>query len=136
MKSALILDDEPSLLKAMTLYLERSGYTVAQSMSSASALQKFQDSQREIDVFVADLTLDISSGVEVAVQLKQWHPGLSVVLMSGYPIETWDEYHATLFAQLPLDSVRVLLKPFSPKALLLALEELIGPGEYLTQAAG
>jgi CheY-like chemotaxis protein len=136
MKTVHILDDDPSLLKAITLYLVRSGYSVVPSVSSALAVQQFRDSSCEIDLFVADLTMKVSSGVEVAVQLKQCCPGLSVVLMSGYPIEAWDEHYAILFAQLPCDAVRILLKPFSPRDLLSVVEELIGPGEYLTQAAG
>lgn len=135
MKSVLIVDDEPSFLKAITLYLERSGNTVVQFLSSASAVQQLQNSQNEIDLLIADLTLEISSGVKLAPQLKQWHHELSVVLMSGYPIAAWDEHHPMLFAQLPSDCVRILQKPFSPRDLLMAVEELIGPGEYLTQVA-
>jgi CheY-like chemotaxis protein len=132
-KSVLVLDDDQTLIAVMTRFLEGNAYKVSSAISTEGATQIFQDLQGEVDLLIADLTIDVSSGVEVAAQLKQRTPRLKVLVMSGYPIEAWREQDVLLFNGLPSDSVRTLLKPFSPLDLLLAVEQLIGMGEYLAQ---
>jgi two-component system cell cycle sensor histidine kinase/response regulator CckA len=134
MKSVLILDDEPSLLQVVKLFLKHGGYKVAQAQSPASAVQQFLDLNGRLDLLIADVTLAVSSGVEVAVDFKSRSSTLKVILMSGYPADGWGEHDAALLAALPSESVRVLQKPFSSTGLLLLVRELIGSGESLQAA--
>lgn len=136
MKRVLILDDDERLLKLVADYLRRMGYSVLTFNSSVSALQQFPGLDVETNLVIADLTMPISSGVEVAVQFKTYRPALKVILMSGYPVVAWDAHDTSLLAELPSDSVQILIKPFSPPTLLAMVNELIGPGECIAEITG
>jgi len=134
MHTALLLDDETNLLHVFTLYLERCGYAVLTSASCESAVQQFQRCNGAVDLLIADVVMPVRSGVEVAVQLAQSCPGLRIILMSGYPVEGWSESDRALLEQLRPDSVRVLVKPFSPTTLLHLLAELMGIARSLASS--
>ena len=126
MKTALLLDDERNLLQILTLYLERCGYAVLPSATCESAIRQFENRTGAIDLLIADVVMPTGSGVEVAAQLVREQPGLRILLMSGYPAEVWSEPDRDLLDRLDTDSIRILLKPFSPGALMQLLDELMG----------
>ena len=115
----LLVDDEVSLLKLMETFLGRIGYTVVSHTSAAAALGRFEADPGEFGLIVADLTMPEMSGDQMALRMIDLNPKVRVLLCSGYPFD---------LRSLP-EPVRaqfsVLQKPFIPKMLTGAVEELL-----------
>jgi two-component system cell cycle response regulator CpdR len=118
----LIIDDEPSLLRMMSVYLGRLGYavTVAASAGKARAALK---SDPAFDVVVLDATLPGVTLAELGREILTGAPDVRMIAASGYPIDM-----STLEAAAP-DRVMFLHKPFSPEMLAAAVRRMIGAQE-------
>lgn len=124
MKTILLLDDEVSLMKLMSHVLVRRGYIVLESSTAEDAIARFQDVAGQIDLFVADVNLPSSTGIQVALLLRVELPSLRVILTSGYPRSDWRGRDAADLEKLGSDSLIILQKPFMPQALLHCIQEL------------
>jgi DNA-binding NtrC family response regulator len=113
MAKILIVDDEPTLLKLLTRFLERQGHEVTACDSASAALHAFRSRPSEFALAISDLTLSDLKGEDLIAQLRQLQPGLPALIASGYPYEP----------QLP--GVGFLQKPFLPQALAQAIEKLL-----------
>ena len=88
------------------------GFAVMHVTSPAAALGALANS-RSVDVVLSDIMMPGGvSGVELAREIKARHPGLRVVLATGYPDAA---------AGLDLEETRLLLKPYSLEARAEAL---------------
>jgi CheY-like chemotaxis protein len=125
-KTILLLDDEPSLLKLWRHALTLNGYVIWEAASAEDAIQRFLDANRRIDLLLADVTLPVSSGILVALLLRAESPGLSVVLTSRHPLTTWKARDAADLDRLGPNSVIVLQKPFKNQTLLNSIRDLTG----------
>ena len=125
-QTVLILDDEESVLELTALYLRDSGYTTLSCTSPDAAMDSFHETNGQVDLLIADVTLRDASGVEAAIHLQQLAPGLRLLFMSGYSADDWKARDAAFIERLSPDSVRILRKPFSARELLARTAELIG----------
>jgi CheY-like chemotaxis protein len=123
-KTILVLEDEPLLMKLMRNLLDRHGYTVLEAAGAEQALQHLHTSGCRIDLLIADVILPGLSGIQVALQLRSELPDLPVILTSGYPPNDWSVRDARHLMQLGVDSVSILLKPFGTRILLNAVRDL------------
>ena len=82
--AVLVVDDEPSLRKAVTLVLKRSGFTVFEAKDGVEAMEMFQKHQDEIGCVLCDLTMPRMNGWETLTALRKLVPDISVILSSGY----------------------------------------------------
>src|SRR5271169_4646575 len=124
MKSILVLDDEFKLLKLVCRLLQRHGYRTLEAGSAEEALRLFQENHGGIDLFVVDICLPTSSGIQMAIDLRAELPELSVLLVSGYPQNAWSIRDSALFQHLGPHSVSILQKPFTPQILIERIDEL------------
>jgi CheY-like chemotaxis protein len=125
-KTILLLEDEPALLKLWRHALTLNGYAIWEAANAEDAIKRFLDANRQIDLLLADVTLPVSSGILVALLLRAEVPGLSVVLTSHHPLTTWKARDAADLERLGSDSVIVLQKPFKNQTLLNSIRELTG----------
>ncbi len=135
MKTILLLDDEVCLMKLMSQLLARCGYVVWESSSAEEAITRFQDVKGQLDLFVADVNLPESSGIQVALLLRGERPDLRVILMSGYPRSCWQGRDTTDLGRLGSDSLLILEKPFMPRALLNYIQDWNEPPLSVTATA-
>ena len=141
MRTVLVVEDEPIVMNVFCLALTRAGYRVLEAATAAKAFLRSTETGRQIDLLLADVVLPVSSGIRVALQMKQAMPGLKVLLTSGYPMELWGDQDRAEFGELPSGSVAILQKPFPSAILIKSVCELIGPAtknpsNYNTAAAG
>ena len=136
-KTILVLEDEPLLLKLMRSLLDRHGYAVLEAAGAEQAVQQFHNSGGRIDLLVADVGLPGVSGIQVALQLRSELPHLPVILTSGYPPNAWSARDSRHLVKLGVDSVSILLKPFGSRVLLNTVNDLTAarPAEVLGAAA-
>lgn len=80
--SVLVVDDDPSVRRLFTRMLEMQGYAASGAAHGDEALALARD--RSFDLLVTDLVLPGASGIEVAQRLRRIHPGLQVIVISGY----------------------------------------------------
>ncbi|HWR50561.1 MAG TPA: response regulator [Bryobacteraceae bacterium] len=118
----LIADDEPALLKVMTQYLLRLDYSVDACSTGVEAWQRFEAASGGYALFVADATLQDSTGVALLERMFAVNPAISFLICSGYP------YDLEVLPPVIRERTRFLQKPFTPTMLAETVSELVaGP---------
>ncbi|MGA2115694.1 MAG: hypothetical protein ABSH56_13210 [Bryobacteraceae bacterium] len=105
-------------------------------VSPKQAFRRFEESDGDIDLLIADVTLPVSSGIRVALELRCFLPNLRIVLTSGYPADMWNEQDAAKLSELPSDSVAILQKPWVPGLMRQAVATLVSLGDLSPDSAG
>jgi CheY-like chemotaxis protein len=101
----LVVDDEPSVRRAVKLLLEHAGHKVWDADGGESALQQL--AQRKFDIVITDFSMPGMPGDQLIARIRQILPAQPIILLTGFP----DEYDA--FGQ-PAGKVDILLlKPFT-----------------------
>jgi CheY-like chemotaxis protein len=80
----LLIEDELSVRKTVTLALKRLGFTVLTAADGVEALEVFQTHQAEVRLVISDLTMPRMDGWETLAALRKLVPGIPVILASGY----------------------------------------------------
>ena len=116
-KRVLLVEDDESVGVSLAGVLEMHGSRVTLVTSVAMALAMLRE--RPFDAVVSDLMLDDEqgrTGFAVLIEADRLQPGITAVLITGYPSEAV----AKRAAELPLAGV--LSKPLEIPELLSALE--------------
>jgi nitrogen-specific signal transduction histidine kinase/ActR/RegA family two-component response regulator len=108
----LLLEDEQALREIVAETLRMAGYTVLEASDPKQALAISARSERPIQLLITDVVLPGQSGPETANQIRKTHPGVRVLLMSGYTDKLLDG-NALVEPGTPF-----LGKPFTIDALL------------------
>lgn len=119
----LLVDDEPQLLKMMSLYLGRRGFAVTTADTTEQAWTAMEAAPSDYAVAVLDATMSGMSMEELALRILRANPSVSVIAASGYPVVM-----SALEAAAP-GRVMFLHKPFTSEMLVDAVRRMIGPEE-------
>jgi two-component system response regulator HydG len=106
----LIVDDEPSLLRALESLLRKKGYDVVGLESPIAATQRL--AQEDFDVALLDIKMPQLSGLELLSAVKHRRPEVEVIMMTG---------HATVetaLAAVKAGAYDYLTKPFEDVELV------------------
>src|ERR1700719_4387759 len=106
----LVVEDDPSVQKALKRLFETEGYAVEVQANGQSALESFQASPPA--VIILDLRLPKLSGSDLCKEVKAQAPALPIVVLSA----TSDVSDKVLLLELGADDY--VTKPFSPRELL------------------
>lgn len=117
----LVVDDQPELLRLLSNYLPRHGHTVTCCSSGGEALSALRDAEFPYQLAILDLHLPDIHGRELAGRILDHSPQMRILIASGEPFETGalGSEHAPKAA--------VLQKPYVPKALIQAIEDIMSP---------
>ena len=110
----LLVEDEPAVRGLFALSLKKDGYQVLEASNGAEALAVVEKTER-VDLVVTDVVMPIMKGTELATRLREHHPELKFVFVSGYVI------HENLGPNAVL-----LQKPFVRQELLRKVAEVLG----------
>jgi CheY-like chemotaxis protein len=119
-ETILLVEDEAGVRAFVSKALRRFGYHVIEADSAENALQAVTSGTGRFDLLLTDIVLPGLDGVELASMLRQRNPALPILCMTGYS-EKLIHVNMSGDERLPL-----LEKPFSPKALLAKVRELLG----------
>jgi DNA-binding NtrC family response regulator len=119
----LLVDDEPSLLKMMGVYLGRVGYSVTLANSTEKAWAEVEAAPSGYDIAVLDGSMPGLSMEDLALRMLRANPSLCVVAASGYAMDI-----TAVEAAAP-GRVAVLQKPFAPEMLAAAVRRLLAAQE-------
>lgn len=115
--SVLLVEDHPATLATLQRLLRRAGHTVTTATSVAEASEKAAE-DRPLDALITDLGLPDGTGIDVMEQVRQHHPQLPGIVLSGYGME---EDHARSIAA---GFSAHLIKPIVFQQLQSALQTL------------
>jgi NtrC-family two-component system response regulator AlgB len=114
--SVLIIDDEPSIRKTLSMVLEAEGHRAVAVSNSKDAVA--EASRRFFDMALVDLRLGTESGLELIPALRTNCPWIKIVVITAYAsIDTAVEaMRRGAFDYLP--------KPFTPDQLTLLIRQI------------
>lgn len=113
---ALVVDDEPSLVRAVVGYLERDGFVVSSASNGEEALEA---ARRDApDVVVLDLGLPGIDGIEVCRALRTFSDAYVVMLTARA-----DEVDKLVGLSVGADDY--VTKPFSPRELIARIRTMM-----------
>jgi CheY-like chemotaxis protein len=118
----LIVEDHPTMREAMRLVLEGEGFDIDEASDGDQALAAVHDETP--DLVLLDMSIPGASGSEVLAAVKG-DPATSEVRVIVVTA-TGEEGRA---AAMTAGADHYFTKPFSPIALLQAVEEVLGPEE-------
>ena len=116
-KRVLVVDDEDVVCRSYERVLTQVGFDVSTAHSGAEALEKVR--ARDYDVMLADLRMPGMDGLKVIEKVRETHPGLPVVVITGFPSQD------TLQAAARLGVSDYLTKPILPDVLTHAAVEAV-----------
>ena len=79
----LVVDDNATVLQAVTEVLRRANFQVLSADNGASAVELAKETKGRIDLLLSDVDMPGMSGPELGLILKKMRPGMRVMLMSG-----------------------------------------------------
>ena len=113
----MLAEDDDTVRRMVRLVLLREGFQVIEAANGVAALEAWQATRPTLAVLVADVEMPLMGGPELARRLLQVHPGVRVILMSGYVADD------ALRAAIPAADVTFLQKPFDVSALLQVVRD-------------
>ncbi len=81
----LIVDDNISLAKTMSLILRRKGYEVTTAQDGLTAIKEIKE--RPFDLIFMDIKMPLMDGVETYRRIKKIRPKTIVIMMTAYTVE-------------------------------------------------
>lgn len=118
----LLVEDDLSLQALAAHALRSAGYQVLPASDIPQALQAGERHTGDIDLILTDISLPSGNGMTLAAELVSKRPNTPVLYMSGL---TGEAIQAVQHEGAPEGSF--LAKPFSPKALVAQVQEILGP---------
>lgn len=116
--AVLVVEDNPEVRAFVTSAVEELGYTALQA-ESAEAAGDILKAHPEVSILLTDVVMPGPSGVQLADAMTKRHPGLRVLLMSGYAREIVER------AAPGHEDIRLLAKPFTIQQLAEALRDAL-----------
>jgi signal transduction histidine kinase/ActR/RegA family two-component response regulator len=128
-KTVLLVDDQPEIRMMVGEFLKMLGHEVICAEDGRAALAIASSHAANIDLLLSDVMMPHMDGFELATRIREEHPGIAVLLMSGYT------GGALAKRGKDLGDVPFLPKPFSMRQLQTSLETLLESAEPLPSPA-
>lgn len=122
LKRILLIDDELSLRRSLTLSLNQLGYDVEPCDSGLTALNKlelYQKNSVNLDTVVVDINLPDINGLKLGKIIKSKYPSTKMMYITGYA----DKLELTEIEELK--EAGLLEKPFSADDLIAEINKIL-----------
>jgi two-component system cell cycle sensor histidine kinase/response regulator CckA len=83
LETLLVVDDDEEVRKVVVTILERANFVVLSAASGFAAIKLADETDRVIDLLLADVDMVQMSGPDLGELLKKTRPDMHVMLMSG-----------------------------------------------------
>jgi DNA-binding response OmpR family regulator len=121
-KHVVIVEDDEQLLGLLECWLTDAGYDVVACVRFADA--KTYLANHTPDILLTDLRLGAYNGLQLALLVREVHPDVAVVVLSGYD-------DPVLRKEAAQYGARYLRKPITSEDLLRHLDEATPPSAAL-----
>jgi CheY-like chemotaxis protein len=119
-ETILIAEDDPVVRHIAVQTLKAFGYAVIEAVDGDDARRKFIREGADVRCLVIDVVMAGSLGASVYEDISREKPGIPVLFISGHTAEELRQ------RGISLEGHRLLMKPFSPQALINRVQRLIG----------
>ena len=120
-KKVLLVDDESSIRRSLSLGLSQEGYEVDPCENGISALKKlelYENNDIDLNTIVLDINLPDIDGIKLGKIIRQKYPDVNIVYITGYA----DKYNINEINSLNVSAV--LNKPFTAADLTFTFAEI------------
>jgi two-component system, cell cycle sensor histidine kinase and response regulator CckA len=114
-ETVLVVEDEPTVRRAVLHYLRGAGYRVVAAASCQEGLSVFGRNRGGFDLVLSDVVLPDGTGPEVVSAVNESSPGTASLFMSAHPATLLQRTGRLAEGDIPLQ------KPFSKGRLLAAV---------------
>ena len=120
-ENVLVVEDEPTIRSIVAQVLDQLGYKVLQAANGHEALWVASDHAKDpIDLLLTDVVMPSMGGAELAQRMRETHPELRALFMSGYgPLLTREDLEP---------DAHFMEKPFTPVDLAHRVRETLDSG--------
>ena len=130
MSKVLLIEDEAGIRRTLTVSLMQEGYEVEPCENGISGLSKvdnYIEKGKGLDAVILDINLPDINGLKVLRFLKEKHPEIPVIMITGYGDEAMEEEvkarKGDAYLQKPIDSTKL---DTYLKNLLARKDEILG----------
>jgi DNA-binding NtrC family response regulator len=113
----LVVDDEKIIRDGSSRILAKEGYAVITAGSGEEALERYD--REPFDLILLDVKMPGIGGIETLRKLKEIDPGLTVLIVTGYPSTE------TAVKAIKLGAYDYVTKPFTPDVLRVAVNRAL-----------
>jgi len=114
----LVAEDEPHILRVMSMWLTRQGYEVLEARNGAEALALLR--QHAVEILISDMNMPGMDGLAlIRAVRKEFDPVLPVLCLTARCDQN------RLSEQLRPFHVRLYPKPFVPSRLVAEIDEVL-----------
>ena len=114
----LIVDDDPDFVESIRDLLTRDGYTTFVARNGREAIERIRVD--DVDILILDLRMPILGGLETYLELKKMGRAIPTLIVTAYA----EESPSAVDELRSLSVTGILRKPFDPRKLLAAVEDL------------
>jgi CheY-like chemotaxis protein len=120
----LVVDDDPMVAMAIEVCLQRQGMEVTIADGGETGMRQL--ALAEFDVMIVDIFMPHMRGFESIRMFHERAPQIPLIAMSGYAFANADTSSPDFLRMtLELGATCCLRKPFTPKALLAAVNDCL-----------
>lgn len=116
-RTVLLVEDDDGVREFVYKVLVRAGYRVHTARNGVDALSRVERTSPAVDIIVTDVIMPEMGGRELVAHLRRRGVNRPVVYITGYTDDT------SVVSELTNTDTRLLEKPFSARALEIAVEE-------------
>jgi DNA-binding NtrC family response regulator len=116
-ETLLLVEDEDSVRRVVTLILEEAGYKVLAAGSPAQAHELWSVHAPRVALLITDEVMPGGRGTDLIAELRRTRPGLRALCMTGYAEPDGNGE--------PLADLSMIQKPFEGELLLRRVRELL-----------
>ncbi|MEB8345965.1 sigma-54 dependent transcriptional regulator [Flavobacteriaceae bacterium KMM 6898] len=117
MPKLLIIEDDAAFCQMLEKFLIKKGYDVVTSFSAADAKEKFGKSS--FDLVLTDLRLPHYDGIALLGDIKEIHPSVPVIVMTGYAEV------GTAVEAMKKGAFDYISKPFTPDEIVMVIDNAL-----------
>ncbi|HKI98411.1 MAG TPA: PAS domain S-box protein [bacterium] len=121
-ETVLVAEDDHAVRELVVRLLEEKGYRVIAASDGNEAIDTFTRHADTIDAVLMDMVMPKQTGAAVYRHVRQSHPHLPVLLMTGYAGNAVD------LAFIEDHQVPIIRKPYAPDDLLRLLRNVLDAG--------
>lgn len=118
MRTILIIDDEPRLVRLLTDYLGKNGYRVIGANDGMEGLNKFTSHRDDISLVIVDVMMPKLDGYQVCMEIRQTS-NVPIIMLTAKS----EEKDELMGYDLKIDDY--IRKPFSLRVLVARINNLI-----------
>jgi CheY-like chemotaxis protein len=118
--TVLLVEEEMHVRTLLGKYLADQGYATLEARSAEEAIERCKKHKSSpVNLMICDLVMDEMNGVELARQLRTYHPRLKTIYLSSH------SESSVIYRGIPLTDLQFLPKPFKLKELINSVNDLL-----------